>query len=90
VAGPAEADQGERPGGAEAGGCSAFETFYIPSASMVPTLGVYDRILVQRLFFNWHDVREDEIVVFSEPPADHCGGPSQARAASTLTVFPPR
>jgi signal peptidase I len=51
----------------------AFEPFYIPSASMVPTLGVYDRILVQRLFFNWHDVREGEIVVFTEPPADHCG-----------------
>jgi signal peptidase I len=53
-----------------------FETFYIPSSSMVPTLGVYDRILVQRAFFNWHDVREGEIVVFTEPPADHCGGAS--------------
>src|SRR5579859_1422401 len=54
----------------------AFQTFYIPSSSMVPTLGVYDRILVQRAFFNWHDVREGEIVVFTEPPAVHCGGPS--------------
>jgi signal peptidase I len=53
-----------------------FETFYIPSSSMVPTLGVYDRILVQRLFFNWHNVHEGEIVVFTEPPADHCGGAS--------------
>jgi signal peptidase I len=52
-----------------------FETFWIPSSSMVPTLGVYDRILVQRAFFNWHDVREGEIVVFTEPPADQCGGP---------------
>src|ERR1700727_3733997 len=53
-----------------------FETFYIPSSSMVPTLGVYDRVLVQRLFFNWHNVHEGEIVVFTEPPADHCGGAS--------------
>jgi signal peptidase I len=99
VAGPAEADQGERSGvpprrrsrrrllietvvtllvaAALAGVVRGFvfETFYIPSSSMVPTLGVYDRILVQRAFFNWHDVREGQIVVFTEPPADHCGGP---------------
>jgi signal peptidase I len=99
VAGPAEADRGERPdppqrrrsrrrllietvvtlavAAALAGAVRAFafETFWIPSSSMVPTLGVYDRILVQRAFFNWHDVREGDIVVFTEPPADHCGGP---------------
>jgi signal peptidase I len=51
-----------------------FQTFYIPSSSMVPTLGVYDRILVQKAFFNWHDVREGDIVVFSHPPLDDCGG----------------
>jgi signal peptidase I len=53
----------------------AFEPFWIPSASMVPTLGVYDRILVQKAFFTWHDVREGDIVVFSEPPFDDCPGP---------------
>src|ERR1700751_869925 len=52
----------------------AFETFWIPSSSMVPTLGVYDRILVQKAFFTWHDVREGDIVVFSHPPLDHCPG----------------
>jgi type IV secretory pathway protease TraF len=41
----------------------------------VPTLGVYDRILVQKAFFTWHDVREGDIVVFSEPPLDDCPGP---------------
>lgn len=100
MAGPAEADQGERSAvpqrrrsrrrllietiitllvAAVLAGVVrgfVFQTFYIPSASMVPTLGVYDRILVQRAFFNWHDVREGDIVVFTEPPADHCGGPS--------------
>src|SRR5271169_1568754 len=52
----------------------AFQTFWIPSSSMVPTLGVYDRILVQKAFFTWHDVREGDIVVFSHPPLDHCLG----------------
>jgi signal peptidase I len=53
----------------------AFQVFWIPSASMTPTLGVYDRIVVQKAFFSWRDVREGEIVVFSNPPADHCPGP---------------
>ena len=52
----------------------AFEIFWVPSASMVPTLSVYDRILVQKAFFNWHDVREGDIVVFTHPPLDECGG----------------
>ena len=55
----------------------AFQTFWIPSSSMVPTLGVYDRILVQKAFFTWRDVREGDIVVFSQPPLDHCGGGAQ-------------
>ena len=46
----------------------AFQTFWIPSSSMVPALGVYDRIVVQKAFFSWRDVREGEIVVFSHPP----------------------
>jgi signal peptidase I len=52
----------------------AFQTFWIPSASMVPTLSVYDRVLVQKAFFSWHDVREGDIVVFSHPPLDDCPG----------------
>jgi signal peptidase I len=52
----------------------AFQTFWIPSSSMVPTLGVYDRILVQKAFFTWHDVHQGDIVVFGHPPLDDCGG----------------
>jgi signal peptidase I len=52
----------------------AFQTFWIPTSSMVPTLGVYDRVLVQKAFFTWRDVREGDIVVFSHPPLDHCPG----------------
>jgi signal peptidase I len=51
----------------------AFQTFWIPSASMVPTLNVYDRVLVQKAFYTWHDVHEGDIVVFSHPPRDQCG-----------------
>jgi signal peptidase I len=51
-----------------------FQTFWIPSASMTPTLGVYDRVLVQKAFFSWHDVREGDIVVFTHPPHDQCPG----------------
>jgi signal peptidase I len=53
----------------------AFQTFWIPSASMTPTLAVYDRVVVQKAFFTWHDVREGDIVVFSHPPLDDCPGP---------------
>src|SRR5882724_1117225 len=76
----------------------AFQTFYIPTSSMVPTLGVGDRILVQKAFFSWHDVREGDIVVFSQPPLDHCGGqgdlvkrvialPGQAIYSSGGTIY---
>ena len=51
----------------------AGEIFWIPSASMVPTLADNDRILVQKAFFSWHDVREGDIVVFTRPPLDQCG-----------------
>lgn len=53
----------------------AFQNFYVPTSSMVPTIGLYDRILVQKALFTWHDVREGDIVVFSQPPLDHCPGP---------------
>ena len=52
----------------------AFQPFWIPSSSMVPTIDVYDRVLVQKAFFTWHDVHEGQIVVFSHPPLDHCLG----------------
>ena len=55
----------------------AFQTFWIPTSSMVPTLGVNDRVLVQKAFFTWHDVREGDIVVFAHPPLDYCGGPQE-------------
>jgi signal peptidase I len=65
-----------------------FQTFWVPSSSMVPTLGVYDRILVQKAFFTWHDVREGDIVVFSHPPLDHCGGPQGGDLVKRVIALP--
>jgi signal peptidase I len=65
-----------------------FQTFWIPSASMVPTLSVYDRILVQKAFFNWRDVHQGEIVVFSHPPLDHCPGPQQGDLVKRVIALP--
>jgi signal peptidase I len=66
----------------------AFQTFWIPSSSMVPTLGVYDRILVQKAFFTWHDVRAGDIVVFSHPPLDRCGGPQGGDLVKRIIALP--
>jgi signal peptidase I len=65
-----------------------FQTFWIPSSSMVPTLSVYDRVLVQKAFFSWHDVREGDIVVFSRPPLDHCGGPQADDLVKRVIALP--
>jgi signal peptidase I len=47
-----------------------FEPFYIPSESMVPTLEVGDRVLVNRLSYRLHDVNRGDIVVFEAPPEE--------------------
>jgi signal peptidase I len=51
------------------------QTFYIPSGSMLPTLQIGDRILVNKLSYDLHGVGRGDIVVFSRPPAENCGGP---------------
>ena len=66
----------------------AFQTFWIPSASMVPTLGVYDRIVAQKAFFTWRDIREGDIVVFSHPPLDHCPGPQEGDLVKRVIALP--
>jgi len=65
-----------------------FRTFWIPTGSMLPTLGVYDRILVQKAFFSWHDLHEGDIVVFSHPPRDHCPGPAGGDLVKRVIALP--
>jgi signal peptidase I len=64
------------------------EAFSIPSASMVPTLEVNDRILVLKAFFNWHELREGDIVVFTHPPRDDCGGPAETDLVKRVIALP--
>jgi signal peptidase I len=50
------------------------QSYFIPSASMEPTLRVGDRILVDKLSYDLHGVGRGDIVVFSRPPKENCGG----------------
>lgn len=46
------------------------QAFYIPSASMEPTLNIQDRVLVNKLSYRLHDVHRGDVVVFERPPND--------------------
>ena len=65
-----------------------FQIFSIPTSSMVPTLDIGDRILVWKAFFNWHDVRQGDIVVFAHPPRDHCPGPADTDLVKRVIALP--
>lgn len=43
------------------------QLFYIPSPSMDPTLKVNDKIFVNKLSYNFHDIERGDIVVFDAP-----------------------
>lgn len=52
-----------------------FQAFYIPSGSMLPTLQIDDRVLVNKVSYDLHDVNRGDLVVFERPgladaPAD--------------------
>ena len=44
------------------------QAFYIPSLSMAPTLKVDDRVLVNKLSYDLHEIRRGDVVVFESPP----------------------
>ena len=46
------------------------QTFFIPSASMQPTLLIGDRIVVDKLSYHLHGVGRGDIVVFATPPKE--------------------
>jgi signal peptidase I len=65
-----------------------FEAFFIPSVSMTPTLQVGDRVLVDRLSYHLHPVHRGDIIVFSPPPAENCGGSRPAHLIKRVIGLP--
>lgn len=51
-----------------------FQAFFIPSESMTPTLQVGDRVLVNKLSYDLHDVNRGDIIVFEAPAAARSDG----------------
>src|SRR5258708_3597338 len=47
------------------------QAFYIPSESMVPTLKIGDRVLVNKMVYRIHPPRRGDIIVFIENPGAH-------------------
>jgi signal peptidase I len=54
-----------------------FQTFFIPSSSMNPTLFKGDRIVVDKLSVEWGTINIGDMLVFKAPPdvAKDCGDP---------------
>ncbi|MHB1711364.1 MAG: signal peptidase I [Acidimicrobiales bacterium] len=46
------------------------QTFSIPSGSMLPTLHIGDRIIVNKLAYDFHPIHRGDIVVFRRPPLE--------------------
>ncbi len=44
-----------------------FQPFFIPSGSMEPTLQIDDRVLVNKLSYDLHEVNRGDIIVFERP-----------------------
>ncbi|MDQ3877220.1 MAG: signal peptidase I [Actinomycetota bacterium] len=42
------------------------QAIYIPSGSMIPTLRIGDRVLVEKISYRLHDPRHDDVVVFAK------------------------
>jgi len=44
-----------------------FQAYYIPSPSMEPSLGIGDRVIVNKLSYKLHDVNRGDMIVFGNP-----------------------
>ncbi len=49
------------------------QAFFIPSGSMLPTLHEDDRVLVNKLRYDLHDVNRGDLVVFERPEGETVG-----------------
>lgn len=59
------------------------QAFYIPSASMQPTLRKNDRVLVNKLSYTLHSVHRGDVVVFDRPSCDAANTPVWASCEAT-------
>jgi signal peptidase I len=50
------------------------QPYYIPSGSMEPTLKVGDKVLVNKLSYDFHGIHRGDIIVFKKPPTDTTPG----------------
>jgi signal peptidase I len=50
------------------------QPFFIPSGSMEPTLKIGDRVLVNKLSYDFHSVHRGDIIVFTKPANDFSPG----------------
>ena len=64
------------------------QTFSIPSGSMLPTLQIGDRILVDKLAYDFHSVHRGDIVVFSRPADENCAGAPVADLVKRVIGLP--
>ncbi len=63
-------------------------TYSIPSGSMEPTLQIGDRIVVDKLSYDFHGVDRGNIIVFSTPPNEDCAGPPVADLVKRVIGLP--
>ena len=63
-------------------------TYSIPSGSMEPTLQIGDRIVVDKLSYDFHGVDRGNIVVFSTPPNEDCAGPPVSDLVKRVVGLP--
>jgi len=54
------------------------QAFYIPSGSMIPTLQIGDRVIVEKLSYRFGDPGRGDVVVFHRPGVARPSGPVQA------------
>jgi signal peptidase I len=66
----------------------AIGTYSIPSGSMEPTLMIGDRIVVDKLSYHLHGMGRSDIVVFSRPANEDCGGAPVADLVKRVIGLP--
>jgi signal peptidase I len=47
------------------------QPYFIPSGSMLPTLQIGDKVLVDKLSYHMHAVHRGDVIVFKKPAADY-------------------